>query len=137
MWPFLIAVVIVVLALGTIGVTYVVRPADERLTEEAKVARSINDHYTAKNAVNYPNFRAATCTADLSSVDFPTEDEFTIENTDARDADGAIEIDDISETVVNGNRATANIHWSRKEKDETQITGVVLVNEDGDWKVCS
>ena len=137
MWPFLVAVAIVVVTLGAIGVTYVVRPADERLTEEAKVTRSINDYYTAKNAIDYPNFRAATCAADTSSVDFPTEDEFIIENTDARDADGAIEIDDISESVVNGNRATANVHWSRKEKTETQITGVVLVNEEGDWKVCS
>jgi hypothetical protein len=137
LWPFLVAVAIVVLTLGAIAVTYVVRPTDERLTEEAKVTRSINDYYTAKNAINYANFRANTCAADLGSVDFPSEDEFKIENTDERDADGAIEIGDISETVVNDNRATANVHWFRKERPETQITPVVLVNEEDNWKVCS
>jgi hypothetical protein len=137
LWPFVAAVAIVVLALGAIAVTYVVRPADERLTEQSKVSRAINDYYTAKNAINYTNFRANTCAAELNSVDFPTEDEFTIENTDARDADGQIEIDDISETVINDNRATANIHWSRKETSDTQITQVVLVHEDNNWKVCA
>jgi hypothetical protein len=137
MWPFLVAVAIVVLTLGVIAVTYVVRPTDERLSEQDRISRSINDYYTAKNAVNYTNFRANTCAAELGSVDFPNEDEFAIENTDARNADGAIEIDDISETVVNDNRATANVHWSRKQKAETQITQVVLVNEGDNWKVCS
>jgi hypothetical protein len=137
MWPFLVAVAIVVLTLGAIAVTYVVRPTDERLSEQDRISRSINDYYTAKNAVNYTNFRANTCAAELGSVDFPNEDEFAIENTDARNADGAIEIDDISETVVNDNRATANVHWSRKQKAETQITQVVLVNEGDNWKVCS
>ena len=35
----------------------------------------------------------------------------------------------ISETVVNGDRATANVHWFREAKSETKITPIVPVNE--------
>lgn len=136
-WPFIIAVAIVVLVLGAVGVMHVVRPAEDRLTEDSKVSRVINDYYTAKNAINYSNFRALTCATDRDSVDFPAEEAFTTENTDAREADGQVEISNISETVVNGDRATANVHWFRKEKTQTQITPVTLVKESDDWKVCA
>ncbi len=136
-WPFIVAVAIVVLVLGAVGVMHVVRPAEDRLTDEAQVTRVINDYYTATNAINYTNFRAFTCTANLDSVDFPTEEAFTIENTQQRDADGQIEIKNISETVVDGDRATANVHWFRKEKTQTQITPVALVRESDQWKVCA
>lgn len=136
-WPFIIAVAIVVLVLGTIGVMHVVRPADDRLTDESKVSRTVNDYYTAQNALNFNNFRALTCASERDSADFPTEDEFTAQNTEAREADGQIEISNISETVINGDRATANVHWFRTEKTQTQITPVVLVREGDAWKVCA
>lgn len=136
-WPFIIAVAIVVIVLGAIGVMHVVRPAEDRLTEESKVSRTINDYYTARNAINYSNFRALTCAAERDSVEFPTEEVFSTENTRDREADGQIEISDISETVVNGDRATANVHWFRQQKTQTQITPVTLVKESDNWKVCS
>lgn len=136
-WPFLIAVAIVVLVLGAIGVMHVVRPAEDRLTEESKVSRTINDYYTAQNALNYSNFRALTCAAQRDSADFPSEEAFSTEQTEAREADGQIEISNISETVVNGDRATANVHSFRKQKTQTQITPVTLVKESDSWKVCS
>lgn len=137
LWPFIIAVTIVVIVVGAIGVMHVVRPAEDRLTDESKVSRVINDYYTAKNAINYNNFRALTCATGRDSVDFPTEEAFTTENTNAREADGQVEISNISETVVNGDRATANVHWFRTQKTQTQITAVTLVKESADWKVCA
>lgn len=136
-WPFAVAVVIMVVVLGAIVLMQVLRPAEDRLTDQAKVTHAINDYYTAQNAINYTSYRAVFCTAELESADFPTQDEFRAEYQEARDADGKIEVENISETVVNGDRATANVHWFREEKSETTITPIVLVKEAGNWKVCS
>lgn len=136
-WPFLVAATIMVVVLIAIVLMQVLRPAEERLTDQAKVTRVVNDYYTAQNAINYTSYRAVFCSAELNSADFPTQEAFTNENRDARDADGKIEVSNISETVVNGDRATANVHWFREHKSETKITPIVLVNEDGNWKVCA
>lgn len=136
-WPFLVAAIIMAVVLVAIVLMQVLRPSEDRLTDQAKVTRTINDYYTSQNAINYTSYRAVFCAAELNSPDFPTQDQFTTENRDARDADGKIEVSNISETVVNGDRATANAHWFREQKNETTITSIVLVNENGNWKVCA
>ncbi|PXW35520.1 UNVERIFIED_CONTAM: hypothetical protein DES50_101466 [Williamsia faeni] len=137
LWPFLVAAAIMVLVLVAIVLMQVLRPAEDRMTDQARVTHAVNDYYTAQNAINYASYRAVFCSAKLDSADFPTQEEFTSENRDARDADGKIEVSNISETVVNGDRATANVHWYREHKSETKITPIVLVNENGNWKVCA
>ncbi|WP_328858958.1 hypothetical protein OG579_09705 [Williamsia herbipolensis] len=135
-WPFLVAVVIVVLAVGTIALFHVIKPGSERLTESAKVTRAINDYYTAKNAVNYDQFRTLSCPADLLQPSFPTADAFEKSGQASRAEHGTITITDITETAVTGSSATANMHWRYTKNPKDEVLPITLVKSSEDWKVC-
>lgn len=135
-WPFLVAVVIVVLALGAIGLFHVLRPASERLTDTAKITHAINDYYTAKNSITYDKFRDASCATDQKSATFPSAATFRDAAQRSRDEHGNIVVTDITETAVNGGTATANMHWNYNKNPSNQILPLALVKQGDDWKVC-
>lgn len=136
-WPFLAALLVVVLAAGAIGLSYLFRPPSERAGDSAQVQFAINDVYNARNNVDYDAFRNKTCAADRNASSFPSKDQFTAENTTSRETNGRIVIPEISDVTVSGDRATATIHWNFDNKsDQKQTTKVVVLREDGDWKVC-
>ncbi|WP_124710146.1 Rv0361 family membrane protein [Gordonia insulae] len=136
--PFLVALGVVVVAAVGIGISYLVRPADDRMSTEAHVQHAINNAYTARNDLDYAKFRDATCAADLSSTTFPSESTFLGDNRRSFDENGHIVIPEISGVTVDGDRATAQVHWHFDEKsDQNQVTEMVVVREDGDWKVCT
>lgn len=134
--PFIIAVVIVILALGTIGLFHIVRPSSERLTDTAKVSRVINDYYTAKNSLTYDKFRDASCAADLASPSFPSASSFRTAAQRSREEHGNIVVTDITETAVDGGTATANMHWNYLKNPSNQIVQIALVKQGDDWKIC-
>ena len=137
-WPFLVAFAVVVIAAAGIGISYLIRPADDRLSVEAKVQHAINDSYTARNDLDYGKYRGATCSADLSSDTFPDETTFLDQNRRSFDENGHIVIPEITDIAVDGDRATAKVHWHFDEKaDQKQVADTIVVREDGDWKVCT
>lgn len=136
-WPFLLALIVVVVAVVGILLSYLIRPAEKRASEPAQVQYAINDFYTARNNLDYAEFRDHTCAADLNASDFPSEAEFTAENQKSLEANGRIVIPEISDVSVSGDRATATVHWQfDKKSDEKQTTNVVVLRENGNWKVC-
>lgn len=137
-WPFLVAVVVVVVAAAGIGISHLVRPADDRMSDTAHVQHAINDAYTARNTADYAKYRSVTCTAERSSDTFPTEQEFVEQNRRSTEENGHIVIPDITDVTVTGDRGTAKVHWHFDDKpDQQQVTGAVVVREDGNWKVCT
>lgn len=137
-WPFLVALGIVVVLAAGIGISYLVRPADERMSDSALVQHAINNAYTARNEVDYAKYRDSVCVADTKASTFPTEEQFVEENRTSMDSNGPIEIPEITDLTVSGDRASAQVHWHfEKSEDKTQVTDTVVVREDGDWKVCT
>ncbi|MBT0566163.1 hypothetical protein [Williamsia sp. CHRR-6] len=134
--PFIIAVAVVVIVVGAVGIMHIVRPASDRLTEPAKVTRAINDYYTAKNALNYQNFQKASCSKDVAASGFPTQQQFADDTRAARAGNGNIVITDITETAINGTTATANVHWHYNDKPDTTIFPLTLARDGETWKVC-
>ncbi|NDK88140.1 hypothetical protein GYA93_00870 [Gordonia desulfuricans] len=136
-WPFLVALVVVALAALGIGLSYLFRPAEERASDAAKVQYAINDQYTARNNVDYAAYRESTCAAELASTGFPSEQTFTTENQASLEANGRVIIPEITDVSVDGDRATAKVHWQfDKKSDQTHTVDTVVVREDGNWKVC-
>ncbi|MGC4934677.1 hypothetical protein ACLQ3C_13465 [Gordonia sp. DT30] len=136
-WPFLVALLVVVLAAAGIGLSYLFRPAQERAGDSAQVQYAINDLYTARNNVDYTAFRDHTCSVDVNSAGFPAQPEFATENRQSLERNGRIVIPEITDLKVSGDRARATVHWHfDKQSDETQTTKVAAVREDGNWKVC-
>lgn len=135
-WPFVVAVVIVVLVIGGVVASQLLRPAQDRLPDNAAVQRAINDYYTAKNALNYASFREATCGRVVDGGSFPSDSAFTAQARATRDAKGKIVIATIADVSVSGTSATASMTW-RYEKDPRQTTQSVPLVKDADtWKVC-
>ena len=137
-WPFVAAVIVVVLAVGGVLLSNVLRPNDDRLSDSAQVQHAINDSYTARNSLDYAKYRSAMCAEVVDSADFPTEQTFVTDNQRSRDAFGKILIPEISDVVVDGGRATAQVHWhfENKGSDAKTVTPTVVVREGDDWKVC-
>lgn len=137
-WPFLVALGVVVVAAAAIGISHLVRPADSRMSETARVQHAINDSYTARNELDYDKYRSVTCAAERSSSTFPSESQFLEQNRTSLARNGHLVIPEISDITVHGDRATARVHWHfDKKADSEQVTDTVVVREGGDWKVCT
>jgi len=135
-WPFFVALGAVVLLVGGVALSYLFRPAEDRASETAQVQYAINDFYTARNGANYAAYREHTCAADLASPEFITEQAFVAQNQDLKD--NPIQIPEITDLTVEGDRATAQVHWHRKDSsDKVTTTPTIVVRENGEWKVCS
>ncbi|SDU81240.1 DUF4878 domain-containing protein [Gordonia westfalica] len=137
-WPFFAAAGFVGLVVLAIVLSSISRPAEERVSDDARVQYAINDLYTAKNGPNYVEYRANTCEADLNMPGFPAEAQFVAENQASLDKNGHIEIPEITDLVVDGDRATVKVHWHYKNTpDDKQVVETTVIRENGEWKVCS
>lgn len=139
MWPFLAAVVVIVLVVGGVLVSNLLRPSDDRVSDAAQVQYAINDSYTARNSLDYRKYRSVTCAAVVDRDDFPTEHAFVADNQRSRDTFGKILIPEITDVTVDGDRATAQVHWhfENKGSDAKTVTAAVVVREGDNWKVCA
>lgn len=136
-WPFWVALIVVVAAILGVVLSNVLRPAEDRASDSAQVQFAINDVYTARNNVDYGKYKAATCATDVTSGAILPEAEFVAQNRKSVETNGRIVIPEITDVTVTGDRATARVHWHfDKSPDQTQVTSVVVVKDNGDWKVC-
>lgn len=137
-WPFFVAAGGVGIVVLSIVVSNLARPAEERAGDSAQVQYAINDLYTARNGADYATFREHTCAADVERSDFVGEQQFVAENEKSLEVNGHIEIPEITDLVVDGERATAKVHWHYdKTPDDKKVTETTVVRENGEWKVCS
>ncbi|MFZ2239597.1 MAG: hypothetical protein WAV90_08640 [Gordonia amarae] len=136
--PFIIAGVVVLVVVIGVLISNAVRPAEDRMSEDAKVQHAINDYYTARNEADFDKYAAANCAAARNAEGFPAKDKFVTDNRKSMDDNGQIKIPEITDLTVNGDRATARVHWHfEKSEDKKNVVDTTVVREDGEWKVCT
>lgn len=134
--PMMIAGGLVLLILAWIGISALVNPSEERISDSAQVQRTVNQMYSAMGTLNYESYKATLCAANVGNPDFPTSVQFADQNRAENDAKGRIVVPNM-DVEVTGDRATVTAHWHR-EKDENakQKTTLTLIKEGDEWKVC-
>ncbi|GEE00026.1 hypothetical protein nbrc107696_04720 [Gordonia spumicola] len=133
--PFIIALVVVVIAVGAIFISHKVQPSEDRVSDSTKVQYVVNDMYSARNSLNYELYRSSQCEKNLSAEGFPTAAQFAEANRDPRD--GAFVIPEMDVEVA-GDRAAVTVHEKRKNTgDKVTKTELTVVKIGDDWKVCA
>jgi hypothetical protein len=115
-----------------------IRPAEERMSDDAKVQHAINNYYTARNEADFDKFVATNCAAVRTGQGFPTREAFVTDNTKSMDENGQIKIPEITDLAVDGDRASARVHWHFENSEGNKnVVATTVVREDGEWKVCT
>jgi hypothetical protein len=131
MAPFLGALAIIVLVVIAIWLFNVFGtddvPADQQV---GKAAVGQND---ALQRQHYADFRTYTCHAQQGA-----EADILARQRDSVAKRGERFVDDVTEVVIDGDRATAKVTYHFGKAPDTK-TGVAMTftREDGAWKVCS
>jgi hypothetical protein len=131
MTPFLAALAIIVVVVIAIGLFNIFR--GDGLSEEQRVGRAAVGQNDALQRGNYADFRNHTCEAQQGS-----EAEVLARQRDSAAKRGDRFVDDVTNVVIDGDRATATVTYHFDKAPDTK-TGVAttFVREDGAWKVCS
>ena len=131
MAPFLGALTIIVLVVITIGLFSFFGSND--LPEDQQVGRAAVGQNDALQRANYADFRTYTC-RDQHGV----EADILARQRDSVGKRGERYVDDVTDVVIDGDRATAKVTYHFDKTPDTK-TGVAMtfVREDGAWKVCS
>jgi hypothetical protein len=131
MAPFLGALAIIVFVLIGIAVANVF--GGDKVPEDQQVGLAAVGQNDALQRQNYPDFRKYTCSAQHGS-----ESEVLARQRDSVAKRGERFVDDVTEVVVDGDRATATVtyHFDNAPDAKTGV-GMNFVREDGTWKVCS
>jgi hypothetical protein len=103
------------------------------LPADQQVARAAVGQNDALQRQNYTDFRGYTCGAQHG-----TEAETLSGQRDSVAKLGERFVDDVTDVVIDGDRATAKVTYHFDKAPDTK-TGVEMTfaREDGTWKVCS
>jgi hypothetical protein len=131
MGPFLGALTLIVLVVITIGLFNVFGSND--LPEDQQVGRAAVGQNDALQRGNYADFRTYTCREQHG-----VETDILARQRDSVEKRGERFVDDVTDVVIDGDRATAKVTYHFDKAPDTK-TGVAMsfVREDGAWKVCS
>ena len=129
--PFLAALAIIVIVVIAIGLVNLF--TDDELSPDQQVVRAAVAQNDALQRENYADFRSNTCRAEQR-----TEAEVIAGQRDSKDKQGQRLIDDVTDVVVDGDRATAKVIYQfDKAPDVKTEAETTFVREDGAWKVCT
>ena len=131
MAPFLGALAIIVLVVITIGLFNIFGKND--VSEDQQVGWAAVGQNDALQRQSYTDFRTYTC-RDQQSV----EADVLARQRDSVAKRGERFVDDVTDVVIDGDRATAKVTYHFDKAPDTK-TGIAMsfVREDGAWKVCS
>ena len=136
--PFIIAGVVVLVVVIGVLISNAVRPAEDRMSEDAKVQHAIKDYYTARNEADFDKYAAVNCAAVRNAPGFPAREAFVADNKKSMDENGQIKIPEITDLAVDGDRASARVHWHFENSEGNKnVVATTVVREDGEWKVCT
>lgn len=135
--PFLIALGVVVTVVAVLVISNITRPPEGRVNDSTLVQYAVNDMYSARNDLDYERYVATLCAADRAPGVVPERADFIEDNRRSLDANGRITIPEMTDLVVTGDRASVDVRWNFDgQEDQTQVTSMIVVREDGEWKVC-
>jgi hypothetical protein len=129
--PFLGALAIVVIAVIAIGLFNMFR--GDGLSEDQHVGQAAVGQNDALQRRDFADFRAYTC-RELHG----TEADVLARQGDSVAKRGARFVDDVTDVVIEGDRATATVtyHFEKAPDDKTPVA-MKFLREDESWKVCS
>lgn len=129
--PFFAALAIIVVVVIGIGLFNIFR--GDGVSEDQRVGRAAVGQNDALQRENYADFRAYTC-----RVQQGTEADILARQRDSVTENGARFVDDVTNVVIDGDRATATVtyHFDKTPDTRTGVT-MTFTREDGAWKVCS
>jgi len=129
--PFMIALAIIVVVIGGIGLSKLIGGDD--VPEVDVVAQAAIAQNDALQRSDYADFRAYTCAAEVGD-----EADVLKQQQDSVNSRGARFIDGVSGVAVDGDKATGTVTYHfDKTPDDTVDSTTTFVREDGVWKVCS
>lgn len=129
--PFMIALAIIVVVIGGIGLSKLFGGND--VPEVDVVAQAAIAQNDALQRSDYSDFRAYTCAAEVGD-----EADVLKQQQDSVNSKGARFIDGVSGVAIDGDKATGTVTYHfDKTPDDTVDSPMTFVREDGVWKVCS
>ena len=131
MAPFLGALAIIVLVVIAIGLFSIFGGDD--VPEDQKVGRAAVGQNDALQRQHYADYRTYTCRGQQGA-----EADVLARQRDSVAKRGERFVDDVTDVVIDGDRATAKVTYHFDKAPDTK-TGVAMTfaREDGAWKVCS
>ena len=131
MAPFLGALAIIVLVVITIGLFNIFGKND--LPEDQQVGWAAVGQNDALQRQNYADFRTYTCRDQQG-----TQADIVARQQDSVAKHGERFVDDVTDVVIDGDRATAKVTYHFDKAPDTKAgVAMTFVREDGAWKVCS
>jgi hypothetical protein len=131
MAPFLGALAIIVLVVITIGLFTIFGKTDP--PEDQQVGGAAVGQNDALQRQSYADFRTYTCRGQQGA-----ETDFLARQRDSVAKHGERFVDDVTDVVIDGDRATAKVTYHFDKAPDTKIgVAMTFVREDGAWKVCS
>ncbi|MDF2826312.1 MAG: hypothetical protein K0R68_3720 [Mycobacterium sp.] len=129
--PFMIALAIIVVVIGGIGLSKLLGGDD--VPEVDVVAQAAIAQNDALQRSDYADFQAYTCAAEVGD-----ESDVLEQQQASMNSRGARFVDGISGVAVDGDKATGTVTYHfDKAPEDTIETPTTFVREDGVWKVCS
>ncbi|MGB3481214.1 MAG: lumazine-binding protein [Mycobacterium sp.] len=130
-WPFIGALVIIVLVIGYIG--WATLLDKDEVPEVDVVAQAAIGQNDALQRADYTDFRAFTCAEHAGE-----EADVLSRQQDSVNQRGARYVDGVSGVAIDGDRATGTvIYHFDNTPDDSVDTATSFLREDGVWKVCS
>jgi hypothetical protein len=131
MAPFLGALAIIAVVVIAIALFNVFR--GDGLSEDQRVGRAAVGQNDALQRRDFAAFAGYTC-RQLHGA----EADILARQRDSVDKRGARFVDDVTNVVIDGDRATAGVTYHFDKAPDTRTTAAMtFVREDGSWKVCS
>ena len=129
--PFLAALAIIVVVVIAIGLFNFF--GTDELPEDQQVARTAVGQNDALQRQNYADFRKYTCEAQQGN-----EADILVRQRDSVAKHGERFVDDVTNVVMDGDRATATVTYHFDKAPDTKSgVATTFVREGGAWKVCS
>ncbi|NMM89995.1 hypothetical protein B2J88_37625 [Rhodococcus sp. SRB_17] len=122
--PFLLAVAIVALILGGIFVASWMSPAEENVTEDDLVSRSVADYTAAHNENDIKTLQGLTCA------------NFDPKTGPLADAKSGVEVKGVDNIEVTGDRARADVNLSGGGPG-SRVEVWNLTRDGESWDVCN
>jgi hypothetical protein len=131
MAPFLGALAIIVLVVIAIALVNIF--GDHGARSDQQVSRALAGQNDALQRQDYADFRTYTC-RDQQGI----QADVLARQRDSVDKRGQRFVDDVTDVVIDGDRANANVtyHFAKAPDVKTGVP-MTFVREDGAWKVCS
>lgn len=131
--PVLIALGVGVVVLVVVGIVTLMDRGSGELTPDLKVARAAVGQNDALQRDNYADFRKYTCAAEQGA-----ENDVLTRQGQSKTAKGARFVDDVSDVVITGDKATATVTYHFENSADNKIKVPMKFSaQNGDWTVCS